>query len=233
MSGKQMETTGGAHRSPSVADETEYARSRMVLRVSRPPLPQSVPYQVLPWEDKAEKAGKALSPRELELLCIVRDGASNKQAAFALGVSEQTIKNHMISVMGKLGVSDRTAAVIRAVEQGIIALTPETNPRTSTSVQATLGALADIERRLASLLTLLAQVRSEVGLALHELADEQFEPVEVEAAEPSVVMPDRTAVTVTDVCKVTGCEAPVASKRAGPGRRPTKCERHVVRRIAA
>jgi DNA-binding NarL/FixJ family response regulator len=63
-----------------------------------------------------------LSPRETEILDHVAQGASNKEVAFALSLSEQTVKNHMSSVLRKLAVNDRTQAVLYAIRQGWIRL---------------------------------------------------------------------------------------------------------------
>jgi len=63
-----------------------------------------------------------LSPRELEILASIAKGMTNKQAAYALSISEQTVKNHMSSILRKLSVNDRTQAVVYAMKQGWIAL---------------------------------------------------------------------------------------------------------------
>jgi DNA-binding NarL/FixJ family response regulator len=63
-----------------------------------------------------------LSPREAEILDHIAQGASNKEVAFALSLSEQTVKNHMSSVLRKLAVNDRTQAVVYAIRQGWIRL---------------------------------------------------------------------------------------------------------------
>ena len=57
--------------------------------------------------------GLPLSAREEELLTLVAAGHLNKTAAVALGISEQTVKNHMSAILAKLGVHDRTQAVMR------------------------------------------------------------------------------------------------------------------------
>jgi DNA-binding NarL/FixJ family response regulator len=67
-------------------------------------------------------AEEAFSPRELEILQAVAQGLSNKQIGRRLYVSEATVKTHLLHVFGKLGVSDRTAAVTAALERGIIRL---------------------------------------------------------------------------------------------------------------
>ena len=61
-----------------------------------------------------------LSPREVEILDNIAQGMTNKQVAYALSISEQTVKNHMSSILRKLSVNDRTQAVVRAVRMGII-----------------------------------------------------------------------------------------------------------------
>ncbi len=61
-----------------------------------------------------------LSPREVEILDNIAQGMTNKQVAFALSISEQTVKNHMSSILRKLSVNDRTQAVVYAMKQGWI-----------------------------------------------------------------------------------------------------------------
>lgn len=65
---------------------------------------------------------EALSEREREVLRFVARGASNKEVARALAISEATIKSHLINVYRKLGVSDRTSAVTAALGRGLIGL---------------------------------------------------------------------------------------------------------------
>jgi len=66
-----------------------------------------------------------LSPREAEILDHIAQGASNKEVAFALSLSEQTVKNHMSSVLRKLAVNDRTQAVVYAIREGWIRLSED------------------------------------------------------------------------------------------------------------
>jgi DNA-binding NarL/FixJ family response regulator len=61
-----------------------------------------------------------LSPREVEILDNIAQGMTNKQVAYTLSISEQTVKNHMSSILRKLSVNDRTQAVVYAMRQGWI-----------------------------------------------------------------------------------------------------------------
>jgi DNA-binding NarL/FixJ family response regulator len=67
-------------------------------------------------------AEEALTSREIEVLTQVAKGASNAAIAADLFISEATVKTHLIHIFGKLGVDDRTAAVVTALERGIIRL---------------------------------------------------------------------------------------------------------------
>jgi DNA-binding NarL/FixJ family response regulator len=61
-----------------------------------------------------------LSPREIEVLQLLGRGLSNKEIGAQLGVVEGTVKIHITSIFGKLGVCDRTQALIEAVKRGIV-----------------------------------------------------------------------------------------------------------------
>ncbi len=63
-----------------------------------------------------------LSPREMEILQHIAQGRSNKEIAYELGISRQTVKNHMTSILRKLAVNDRTQAAIYALRRGWIRL---------------------------------------------------------------------------------------------------------------
>lgn len=63
-----------------------------------------------------------LSPREMEILQHIARGQSNKEVAYDLGISRQTVKNHMTSILRKLAVNDRTQAALYAVKRGWIRL---------------------------------------------------------------------------------------------------------------
>jgi len=61
-----------------------------------------------------------LTRREIEILRLMAGGYSNREIADALGTAEGTIKNHASSILSKLGVRDRTRAVLKALERGYI-----------------------------------------------------------------------------------------------------------------
>ncbi|MBB4914563.1 response regulator [Streptosporangium saharense] len=65
-------------------------------------------------------AAETLSPREAEVLTLVADGLTNAEIGRALFISETTVKTHLLRVFGKLGVSDRTAAVTTALDRGLL-----------------------------------------------------------------------------------------------------------------
>ena len=65
-------------------------------------------------------AGPTLSARETEVLALVAQGKSNPAIAQALFVSEATVKTHLLHVFEKLNVSDRTRAVTKAMELGLL-----------------------------------------------------------------------------------------------------------------
>ena len=61
-----------------------------------------------------------LSERELEVLRLIAVGYANREIAQALFLAEGTVKNHVSSVLGKLGTRDRTRAVLRALHHGLL-----------------------------------------------------------------------------------------------------------------
>jgi DNA-binding NarL/FixJ family response regulator len=63
---------------------------------------------------------EALTERELEVLRLLAGGYSNREIGSALGVAERTVKNHVSAVLAKLGVRDRTRAVLRALSRGLL-----------------------------------------------------------------------------------------------------------------
>ena len=63
---------------------------------------------------------EALTSRELDVLTLVADGRSNRDIASVLAISDHTVKFHLASIFGKLGVSTRTEAVQRGLRLGVI-----------------------------------------------------------------------------------------------------------------
>lgn len=63
---------------------------------------------------------EALTGREAEIIRLMTGGYSNREIAGALYLSEGTVKNHVSNILSKLGVRDRTRAVLKAIEKGIV-----------------------------------------------------------------------------------------------------------------
>lgn len=80
-------------------------------------------FQKLSWKSDAEDILSPLTPREIEILDYIAKGFLNKQIAIELGISEQTIKNHVTSILRKLNANARTEAVVLAIKQGVISIT--------------------------------------------------------------------------------------------------------------
>jgi DNA-binding NarL/FixJ family response regulator len=71
----------------------------------------------------AEHLGdEPLTPREIDVLQLIRDGHKNKQVADRLSISENTVNFHIKNIVEKLGANDRTHAVTIAVRRGLLAL---------------------------------------------------------------------------------------------------------------
>jgi DNA-binding NarL/FixJ family response regulator len=88
---------GGTLLDPTVA-------SRLVEAIARPP---------------GEEPRERLTSREREVLALIALGRSNKRIAFALGISEKTVKTHVGHLLAKLDVPDRTGAALLAVREGL------------------------------------------------------------------------------------------------------------------
>jgi DNA-binding NarL/FixJ family response regulator len=79
-------------------------------------------FQDFSWGKGVETFVSPLTPRETEILSYMAKGHLNKQIAGMLDISEQTIKNHVTSILRKLDANARTQAVITAVKRGIISI---------------------------------------------------------------------------------------------------------------
>lgn len=73
---------------------------------------------VLEKEERSHHPNMVLSTREIEILDAIAHGKSNKEIAKFLKISDQTVKNHITSILKKLLVNDRTAAVVHALRYG-------------------------------------------------------------------------------------------------------------------
>ena len=63
-----------------------------------------------------------LSPREMEVLLLLVAGRSNKEIAQTLDIAEATVKSHVSTILMRLGVEDRTQAVVTALQRGLVHL---------------------------------------------------------------------------------------------------------------
>lgn len=77
---------------------------------------------VVPTTRDEEPLLESLTPREAQVLELVADGLSNKAIAGILGISDETIKFHLGSILGKLGASNRTDAVRIALQHGLVTI---------------------------------------------------------------------------------------------------------------
>ena len=67
-----------------------------------------------------QPAREPLSQRELDILGLIAQGCSNREAAVRLFISEATVKTHVLHIYAKLGVNDRAAAVATGFERGLL-----------------------------------------------------------------------------------------------------------------
>ncbi len=94
-----------AHAGEAIIDPT--AAARLVRAIADGPTPS------------ASDSGR-LTRREHEVLELIARGQSNKRIAFALGISEKTVKTHVGHLLAKLDVTDRTQAALLAVREGLV-----------------------------------------------------------------------------------------------------------------
>ncbi|MFC7584824.1 LuxR C-terminal-related transcriptional regulator [Nonomuraea antimicrobica] len=94
---------GGTLISPSITD-----RLLRAVRRGRPPADGELP------------PVQQLTERELEVLRLVAEGYSNREIAQALFLAEGTVKNHVSTLLLKLGARDRTNAVLRALHENVL-----------------------------------------------------------------------------------------------------------------
>jgi len=87
----------------------------------------SVARRVINARSSAGSDDPGLSEREMDVLAIMARGASNREIARSLWISEPTVKTHVSHILRKLGQSDRTHAVVEAMRRGIVR-PPDTSP---------------------------------------------------------------------------------------------------------
>ena len=97
--------SGNSFLQPSVA-------AKVLAEFSRQPTPAKKP--------TVNDLVEPLSKRELEILQFLGKGASNKEIAAGLFLTEGTVKNHITNILGKMGVRDRTQAALMGKDMGLI-----------------------------------------------------------------------------------------------------------------
>ena len=106
-------------------EPAELVRSIRTAHSGGAPLSPAVAARVVEELASGGGAGRAaaddLTPRELEVLCLIARGQSNKRIALELGVAEKTVKTHVSAVLSKLHLTDRTQAALFAVRHGLVA----------------------------------------------------------------------------------------------------------------
>jgi NarL family two-component system response regulator LiaR len=118
-----IEAIRAAHRGESLLDPEVAARilDRFSSMIGRSPPPQpppkekESPHSLLPVVDMPK-----LTPRELEVLALMVEGARNKEIAEVLVIAERTVKIHVGNILSKLNASNRTEAVAIAIRMGLL-----------------------------------------------------------------------------------------------------------------
>jgi two-component system response regulator DegU len=82
-------------------------------------------FQELYQQQEVESLISPLTSRETEIVEYMAQGFANKQIAVKLKISEQTIKNHVTSILSKLDANARTEAVVKAIKRGLISFAQE------------------------------------------------------------------------------------------------------------
>jgi two-component system, NarL family, response regulator LiaR len=101
-------------------EPSELVRSIRTAHSGGSPLSPAVAARVVEELQSGGSPAGDLTPRELEVLCLIARGRSNKRIALELGVAEKTVKTHVSHVLAKLGLSDRTQAALYAVREGLV-----------------------------------------------------------------------------------------------------------------
>lgn len=80
-------------------------------------------------EEKRTGPGPGLTPRELEVICLLAFGLDNEDIAQKLTLTMRTVQNHVSTIYSKLGVNSRAEAILYAIRHGWVEIPPEKDPR--------------------------------------------------------------------------------------------------------
>ena len=113
----------GAAESPAaLARLIEETQAEAVLAEARPVLAALLAADPPQPTDASGDGEAGLTPREIEVLAAMADGASNKMIARRLGISFHTVKFHVASILAKLDADSRTEAVAQGARLGLVML---------------------------------------------------------------------------------------------------------------
>lgn len=98
----------------------DYPINELVLSLSDVAAQVLAAFRQMAVDEDTQSIYSPLSPRELQVLELVAAGRTNKEIAAQLDISNQTVKNHVSSILRKLAVNDRTQAVVYAMRRGWI-----------------------------------------------------------------------------------------------------------------
>ncbi len=98
----------------------EYPINDLVLSLPDVAAQVLMAFRQMAVDEETQSIYSPLSPRELQVLDLVAAGRTNKEIALQLDISNQTVKNHVSSILRKLAVNDRTQAVVYAMRRGWI-----------------------------------------------------------------------------------------------------------------
>jgi DNA-binding NarL/FixJ family response regulator len=107
-------------RSIQQVRRNEYPINELVLSLSDVAAQVLEAFRQMAADEETQSIYSPLSPRELQVLELVAAGQTNKEIALQLDISNQTVKNHVSSILRKLAVNDRTQAVVYAMRRGWI-----------------------------------------------------------------------------------------------------------------
>jgi DNA-binding NarL/FixJ family response regulator len=113
-----FQVVGEAANGTEAVARVEHVGADVVLMALR--MPEMSGVEAISRLHRTRPPPEALSQRELEVLALIAEGATNRQAAAKLFISEATVKTHLLHVYEKLGVRDRAAAVAKAYRRRLL-----------------------------------------------------------------------------------------------------------------